>query len=99
MVRHDGLHNWWELHPLVDWQQGDIARSTGHGLGIERLTPGSYPWQKGEREVTPPRSHPSLSVLHVKWEPEHNKNSTRVRCVVWLKLAGRADYKRRTSTG
>jgi hypothetical protein len=33
VVRHDGLHNWWELHPLVGWQQGDIAAPQGTGSG------------------------------------------------------------------
>jgi undecaprenyl-diphosphatase len=23
IVRHDGLHNWWELHPLIGWDPGD----------------------------------------------------------------------------
>ena len=30
IVRHDGLHNWWELHPLVGWAHGQLhAASTG----------------------------------------------------------------------
>jgi hypothetical protein len=30
IVRHDGLHNWWELHPLIGWTHGRIdAASTG----------------------------------------------------------------------
>jgi len=24
IVRHDGLHNWWELHPLIGWDPGDV---------------------------------------------------------------------------
>lgn len=35
IVRHDGFHNWWELHPLVGWQPGDVLRpgSPGPGTG------------------------------------------------------------------
>jgi hypothetical protein len=33
VVRHDGLHNWWELHPLVGWQPGDVAAPPGTGTG------------------------------------------------------------------
>jgi membrane-associated phospholipid phosphatase len=33
VVRHDGLHNWWELHPLVGWQPGDVAGPRGTGSG------------------------------------------------------------------
>lgn len=30
VVRHDGLHNWWELHPLIGWARGHVnAPSTG----------------------------------------------------------------------
>src|SRR6266487_3108972 len=30
IVRHDGLHNWWELHPLIGWAHGHVnAPSTG----------------------------------------------------------------------
>ncbi len=30
IVRHDGLHNWWELHPLIGWARGHVnAPSTG----------------------------------------------------------------------
>ena len=25
IVRHDGLHNWWELHPLVGWRPGTVV--------------------------------------------------------------------------
>ena len=25
IVRHDGLHNWWELHPLIGWAPGDVT--------------------------------------------------------------------------
>ena len=25
IVRHDGLHNWWELHPLIGWHAGDVT--------------------------------------------------------------------------
>lgn len=38
VVRHDGLHNWWELHPLVGWEPGNVAAPAGAGYGIERLT-------------------------------------------------------------
>ena len=31
--RHDGLHNWWELHPLVGWQPGNVAAPPGTGTG------------------------------------------------------------------
>ncbi len=33
VVRHDGLHNWWELHPLVGWQPGNVAAPPGRGTG------------------------------------------------------------------
>ncbi len=33
VVRHDGLHNWWELHPLVGWQPGNVAAPAGPGTG------------------------------------------------------------------
>lgn len=33
VVRHDGLHNWWELHPLVGWRPGDVAAPPGTGSG------------------------------------------------------------------
>jgi hypothetical protein len=33
VVRHDGLHNWWELHPIVGWQPGDVAGAPGTGSG------------------------------------------------------------------
>jgi membrane-associated phospholipid phosphatase len=33
VVRHDGLHNWWELHPLIGWQPGNVAGSPGTGTG------------------------------------------------------------------
>lgn len=33
VVRHDGLHNWWELHPLVGWQEGNVASPSGAGSG------------------------------------------------------------------
>ncbi len=33
VVRHDGLHNWWELHPLVGWQPGNVAAPPGTGSG------------------------------------------------------------------
>ena len=33
VVRHDGLHNWWELHPLVGWQAGNVAGTVGTGTG------------------------------------------------------------------
>lgn len=33
VIRHDGLHNWWELHPLVGWQPGNVAGLPGTGTG------------------------------------------------------------------
>ena len=33
VVRHDGLHNWWELHPLIGWQPGNVAGPQGTGSG------------------------------------------------------------------
>jgi undecaprenyl-diphosphatase len=33
VIRHDGLHNWWELHPLVGWQEGNVAGRPGTGSG------------------------------------------------------------------
>jgi hypothetical protein len=33
VIRHDGLHNWWELHPLIGWQPGNIAGPPGTGSG------------------------------------------------------------------
>jgi hypothetical protein len=24
IVRHDGIHSWWELHPLIGWVRGDV---------------------------------------------------------------------------
>lgn len=33
VIRHDGLHNWWELHPLVGWQPGNVAAPPGTGTG------------------------------------------------------------------
>ena len=33
VVRHDGLHNWWELHPLIGWQPGNVAGPPGTGSG------------------------------------------------------------------
>jgi len=33
VVRHDGLHNWWELHPLIGWQAGNVAGPVGQGGG------------------------------------------------------------------
>ncbi len=33
VVRHDGLHNWWELHPLVGWRSGNVAAPPGTGSG------------------------------------------------------------------
>ena len=35
IVRHDGIHNWWELHPLIGWQPGDVfvPGSPGPGTG------------------------------------------------------------------
>jgi undecaprenyl-diphosphatase len=33
IVRHDGLHNWWELHPLIGWQPGDLRVPGGPSTG------------------------------------------------------------------
>ncbi len=33
VIRHDGLHNWWELHPLIGWQPGNVAAPPGTGTG------------------------------------------------------------------
>lgn len=33
IVRHDGLHNWWELHPLLGWQPGEIVTQGSPGPG------------------------------------------------------------------
>lgn len=33
IVRHDGLHNWWELHPLVGWEPGDVIQPSSPGPG------------------------------------------------------------------
>ncbi len=33
VVRLDGLHNWWELHPLIGWQPGSVAGPAGSGTG------------------------------------------------------------------
>jgi undecaprenyl-diphosphatase len=33
IVRHDGLHNWWELHPLIGWQPGNLAVPGGPSTG------------------------------------------------------------------
>jgi hypothetical protein len=32
IVRHDGLHNWWELHPLIGWANGHITAPAAGGL-------------------------------------------------------------------
>ncbi len=32
IVRHDGLHNWWELHPLIGWAKGHITAPAAGGL-------------------------------------------------------------------
>jgi membrane-associated phospholipid phosphatase len=32
IVRHDGLHNWWELHPLVGWAHGQLHTASTGGL-------------------------------------------------------------------
>jgi len=50
IVRQDGLHNWWELHPLIGWDPGDVldrqpppeapgAEATGSTdtIGLQRL--------------------------------------------------------------
>jgi undecaprenyl-diphosphatase len=33
VVRRDGLHNWWELHPLVGWQEGNVPGPPATGSG------------------------------------------------------------------
>jgi undecaprenyl-diphosphatase len=33
VIRHDGLHNWWELHPVIGWQPGNVAGPAGTGTG------------------------------------------------------------------
>ena len=33
IVRHDGIHNWWELHPLIGWQPGDVLVPGNPGPG------------------------------------------------------------------
>jgi undecaprenyl-diphosphatase len=33
VIRHDGLHSWWELHPTVGWQPGNVAGQAGTGTG------------------------------------------------------------------
>jgi hypothetical protein len=32
IVRHDGLHNWWELHPLIGWTKGQLTAPATGGL-------------------------------------------------------------------
>ncbi len=32
IVRHDDLHNWWELHPLVGWDAGHLDLPSSPGL-------------------------------------------------------------------
>ena len=32
IVRHDGLHNWWELHPLIGWAKGHLTAPATGGL-------------------------------------------------------------------
>jgi undecaprenyl-diphosphatase len=32
IVRHDGLHNWWELHPLIGWANGQLNAPFTGGL-------------------------------------------------------------------
>jgi undecaprenyl-diphosphatase len=32
IVRHDGLHNWWELHPLIGWAKGQLTAPATGGL-------------------------------------------------------------------
>lgn len=34
IVRHDGLHNWWELHPLVGWRAGNAVNPGAPGIGV-----------------------------------------------------------------
>ena len=33
IVRHDWLHNWWELHPLIGWRPGDVVQPGTPGPG------------------------------------------------------------------
>jgi hypothetical protein len=32
IVRHDGLHNWWQLHPVVGWMPGQDTTPTSPDL-------------------------------------------------------------------
>jgi hypothetical protein len=32
VVRFDGLHNWWELHPLIGWSHDTIEIPATQGL-------------------------------------------------------------------
>jgi len=32
IVRHDNLHNWWELHPLIGWAKGQLTAPAASGL-------------------------------------------------------------------
>lgn len=32
IIRHDGLHNWWELHPLIGWAKGQLTAPATGGL-------------------------------------------------------------------
>jgi hypothetical protein len=32
IVRHDGLHNWWELQPLIGWANGQLTAPATGGL-------------------------------------------------------------------
>jgi hypothetical protein len=33
VVRYDGLHDWWELHPLIGWADGAVTQIGGAGPG------------------------------------------------------------------
>jgi hypothetical protein len=32
VVRHDALHNWWELHPLTGWAYGHVSAPSAPGM-------------------------------------------------------------------
>jgi hypothetical protein len=34
VVRHDGIHNWWELHPLVGWRAGNVITGANRSPGV-----------------------------------------------------------------
>jgi hypothetical protein len=32
VVRHDDLHNWWELHPVSGWAYGRLSTPSAPGI-------------------------------------------------------------------